>query len=679
MTRTMNTRSSRRRARRRSRNRRVKRLTIGTVVVVAIAGFNGPALYGFASETYHTYEINRPEYKAAKGHWQIVDIPEKYRINTIHAALLHTGKVLLVAGSGNDAKNFRAKTFRTVLWDPAKNTFKNIPTPNDLFCSGHNQLPDGKLLVAGGTQRYETLKGDVKKAGGLMLVYNENPDRAKMLPKGTRFTGRENGRTFIAQSAVNLPPAKKIKDPETGKVTTSASVSRVYAEAAREGRKYQTGTQDQYRVSGLTGSWKHDVYGIAQKMSFDKKDFQGIKDAYEFDPVAERYITVDPMHEARWYPTQVTLQDGRVLTVSGLDEIGQVVPGKNEIYDPETKKWRYLPKKRFFPTYPGLHLIGENRLFYSGTTAGYGPADKGRTPGIWNIETNKFTPVPGMSDPDVLETAMSVPLPPTQSRKFMVQGGGGVGESPKSTDRTRIVDLSSDEPRFQDGPRLYEKVRYPTSVILPDDTVLTTNGSAQYRGKSDSNVLKAGIYHPDSNRYEEAAAPLVGRNYHSGGLLLPDGRVMTFGSDSLYSDKANTKPGVFDQRIEIYTPPYLNKGKKQPDLQDVGAARKTVSPGDTVRFRSEDASSLKKLRLVRPGSFTHVTNVEQSSVELPLRASEDGTLTTSVPDDPSLVTPGWWMVFAVDADGIPSEARWLKVEVDPRAAHTTVTRGDPDE
>ena len=55
----------------------------------------------------HTYEINRPEYKAAKGHWQIVDIPEKYRINTIHAALLHTGKVLLVAGSGNDAKNFR--------------------------------------------------------------------------------------------------------------------------------------------------------------------------------------------------------------------------------------------------------------------------------------------------------------------------------------------------------------------------------------------------------------------------------------------------------------------------------------------------------------------------------------------------------------------------------------------
>ncbi|NSC21895.1 DUF1929 domain-containing protein [Streptomyces albus subsp. chlorinus] len=672
----MTSRPSRRRARR-SKHRRVKRVAIGTAVVVAIAGFNGPALYGFASEKYHTYEINRPEYKAARGHWQIVDVPERYRINTIHAALLHTGKVLLVAGSGNNAKNFDAKSFRTVLWDPAKNTFKNIPTPNDLFCSGHNQLPDGKLLVAGGTQRYETLKGDVKKAGGLMLLYNESPDRAKMIRKGTRFTGRRNGRTFVAQQAVNLPPAKKVKNRRTGEVTTVHSVTRVYAEAAKEGRRYQTGTQDKYTVSGLRGEEKRNIYGIAQKMSFDKKDFQGIKDAYEFDPVAERYLTVDPMHEARWYPTQVTLQDGRVLTVSGLDDIGQVVPGKNEIFDPKTKKWRYLSGKRFFPTYPGLHLIGENRLFYSGTTAGYGPADKGRRPGVWNLETNRFTPIPGMSDPDVLETAMSVPLPPTQSRRFMVQGGGGVGESSKSTDKTRVVDLKEDRPRFHDGPALYDKVRYPSSVILPDDTVLTTNGSGQYRGKSDSNVLKAGIYHPKSNTFEEAAAPLVGRNYHSGGLLLPDGRVMTFGSDSLYADKANTKPGVFDQRIEIYTPPYLNKGEKQPDLRDVGTARKTVSPGDRVTFRSDDAASLRKLRLVRPGSFTHVTNVEQSSVALSMRKGADGTVTATVPDDPSLVTPGWWMVFAVDDDGIPSKARWLKVEVDPGAAHPPVTAGDP--
>ncbi|WP_149562582.1 kelch motif-containing protein [Streptomyces cacaoi] len=658
-------------------SRRARRIAIGTAVVLVIAGFNGPALYGYASETYHDYKINQPEYKAEKGHWQIVDIPKEYRINTIHAALLNTGKVLLVAGSGNDAKNFEAKSFRTVLWDPVENTFKNIPTPNDLFCSGHNQLPDGKLLVAGGTQRYETLKGDVKKAGGLMFVYNENPDKAMTIKKGTRFTGRKTGKTFVAQNTTLVKRAKKKKDPATGEVTTEPSLARVYSEADRKGRKYATGTQDQYTVSGLTGQDKENVYGIAQKMSFDKKDFQGIKDAYEFDPVAERYITVDPMHEARWYPTQVTLQDGRVLTVSGLDDIGQVVPGKNEIFDPRTKKWHYLPRTRFFPTYPGLHLIGENKIFFSGTTAGYGPADKGRVPGVWNIETNEFTKIPGMSDPDTLETSMSVPLPPTQSRKYMVQGGGGVGEAEKSTEKTRIVDLKQDQPRFYDGPDLYDKVRYPSSVILPDDTVLTTNGSARYRGKDDSNILKAALYDPKKNAYKDAAEPLVGRNYHSGGLLLPDGRVMTFGSDSLFADKANTKPGEFEQRIEIYTPPYLNKDKKQPDLKDVGQSRKTLSLGDRVSFRSKDADRIEKLRLVRPGSFTHVTNVEQSSVALKMKKSADGTLSTAIPDDASLVTPGWWMVFAVDKDGIPSKAKWVKVNVDPGAQHTTVTTQDP--
>ena len=659
-------------------NRRTRRIAIGSAVVLVIAGFNGPWLYGEVTEKYHNYKINQPEYKAEKGHWQIVDIPEKFRINTIHAALLNTGKVLLVAGSGNDAKQFDAKTFRTVLWDPVKNTFKNIRTPNDLFCAGHNQLPNGNLLIAGGTQRYETLEGDVSKAGGLMIVHNENPDQAKTLKKGTRFTGKKSGKTFVSKKSIRVPRAEKKVDPATGEAEVSTSFKRVYVEAEKKGKKYQTGTEDNYRIHGLRGEEKQNLYGIAQKLSFDKKDFQGIDDAYEFDPVAEEYIKVDPMHEARWYPTQTTLQDGKVLTVSGLDDIGQVVPGKNEIYDPNTKKWTFLPKKRFFPTYPGLHLVGQNKIFYSGTNAGYGPDDQGRTPGLWNLETNNFTKIPGMSDPDVLETSMSVPLPPTQSRKFMVQGGGGVGESPKVTNKTRIVDLKKDKPRFTDGPDLYDSVRYPSSVVLPDDTVLTTNGSAEYRGKSNSNVLKAALYDPKKNEYKEAADPLVGRNYHSGGLLLPDGRVMTFGSDSLFEDEANTKPGEFDQRIEIYTPPYLNKeGKEQPHLDDVGSSRKTLELGDKVNFQSKDAKSVKKLRLVRPSSFTHVTNVEQSSVALDMEKSADGKLSTEIPDDPSLVTPGWWMVYAIDEDGIPSKAKWVKVKTDPGAKSVRTTTESP--
>ncbi|MFC7819474.1 MULTISPECIES: kelch motif-containing protein [unclassified Streptomyces] len=641
----------------RAGRRRARRFAIGTAVVVALAGMNGPWLYRFGTEKYHQYKINQPEYKAANGKWEIVEFPEEYRQNTIHAALLRTGKVLLVAGSGNNQDNFDAKQYDTRIWDPVKGTIKKVPTPTDLFCTGHTQLANGNLLIAGGTKRYEKLKGDVTKAGGLMIVHNENPDKPITLPAGTKFTGKENGKTFVSKDPVLVPRAEKVFDEETGEfLRNDPGLGRIYVEAEKSGRKYQTGTQDNYTVQGLSGADARNTYGIAEKLALDKKDFQGIRDAFEFDPVAEKYIKVDPMHEARWYPTLTTLSDGRILSVSGLDDIGQIVPGKSEVYDPETKKWDYTGKVRQFPTYPALFLMQNGKIFYSGANAGYGPADVGRDPGIWDLETNKFTEVPGMSDPDMLETANSVLLPPAQDEKYMVIGGGGVGESRKSSEKTRIVDLKADEPKFVDGPSLEKGTRYPQASVLPDDSVLVSGGSEDYRGRSDSNILQARLYHPDTNEFERIADPLVGRNYHSGSILLPDGRVMFFGSDSLYADKANTKPGKFEQRIEIYTPPYLYRDSR-PDLS---GGPKTIERGESGTFTSRAAESVKKVRLIRPSASTHVTDVDQRSIALDFKADGD-QLTVTVPENKNLVQSGWYMMFVTDGEGTPSKAEWVRV------------------
>lgn len=569
----------------RAGRRRARRFAIGTAVVVALAGMNGPWLYRFSTEKYHQYKINQPEYKAANGKWEIIEFPEKYRQNTIHAALLRTGKVLMVAGSGNNQDNSDDKQYDTRIWDPVKGTIKKVPTPSDLFCTGHTQLANGNLLIAGGTKRYEKLKGDVTKAGGLMVVHNENPDKPITLPAGTKFTGKENGKTFVSKDPVLVPRAEKVFDKETGKfLRNDPGLGRIYVEAQKSGSKYETGTEDNYRVQGLSGADARNTYGIAQKLALDKKDFQGIRDAFEFDPVAEKYIKVDPMHEARWYPTLTTLSDGKILSVSGLDDIGQLVPGKNEIYDPKTKEWTYTDKVRQFPTCPALFLMQNGKIFYSGANAGYGPDDVGRTPGIWDVETNKFTEVPGMSDANMLETANTVLLPPAQDEKFMVIGGGGVGESKLSSEKTRIVDLKADDPKFVDGPSLEKGTRYPQASILPDDSVLVSGGSEDYRGRSDSNILQARLYHPDTNSFERVADPLVGRNYHSGSILLPDGRLMFFGSDSLYADKANTKPGKFEQRIEIYTPPYLYRDSR-PDLSGGRRPSSAVGRARSPRVR----------------------------------------------------------------------------------------------
>lgn len=641
----------------RAGRRRARRFAIGTAVVVALAGMNGPWLYRFGTEKYHQYKINQPEYKAANGKWEIVEFPEEYRQNTIHAALLRTGKVLLVAGSGNNQDNADDKRYDTRIWDPVKGTVKKVPTPTDLFCTGHTQLANGNLLIAGGTKRYEKLKGDVTKAGGLMVVHNENPDQPITLPAGTRFTGKENGKTFVSKDPVLVPRAEKVFDPDTGEfVRNDPGLGRIYVEAQRSGSEYETGTEDNYRVQGLSGADARNTYGIAQKLALDKKDFQGIRDAFEFDPVAEKYIKVDPMHEARWYPTLTTLGDGKILSVSGLDDIGQLVPGKNEIYDPGTKEWTYTDKVRQFPTYPALFLMQNGKIFYSGANAGYGPDDVGRDPGIWDVETNKFTKVPGLSDADMLETANTVLLPPAQNEKYMVIGGGGVGESKLSSEKTRIIDLKADEPRFVDGPAMEKGTRYPQASVLPDDSVLVSGGSEDYRGRGDSNILQARMYHPDTNDFERVADPLVGRNYHSGSILLPDGRLMFFGSDSLYADKANTKPGKFEQRIEIYTPPYLYRDSR-PDLS---GGPQTIARGDSGTFTSRAASTVKKVRLIRPSASTHVTDVDQRSVALDFTADGD-RLTVTVPENKNVVQSGWYMMFATDGDGTPSKAQWVRV------------------
>ncbi|WP_415951975.1 galactose oxidase-like domain-containing protein [Streptomyces sp. KLOTTS4A1] len=639
--------------------RRARRIAIGAAVVLALAGMNGPALWRFASDQYHEYKINQPEYKADNGRWEIVEPPEEFKLNSIHAALLHTGKVLLVAGSGNNQKNFDAGKFDTVLWDPVKNTFKKIPTPADLFCMGHTQLPDGKLLVAGGTKSYEKLKGDVTKAGGLMIVHNENPDKPITLPKGTKLTGKENGKTFVLTESIVVERAEKTFDKDTGKFTgNKAGIERVYVEAAKSGKQYETGAEDNYEVEGLKGDDARNTYGIAQKLALDKKDFQGIDDAYEFDPVAEKYIKVDPMNEARWYPTLTTLDDGRILALSGLDDIGQIVPGdRNEVYDPKTKKWTYVKQEKQFPTYPAVFLLPNGKLFYSGANAGYGPADVGRKPGIWDFDNDRFTTVQGLSDPTLMETAGTVWLPPAQDEKFMVVGGGGVGESQKSSEKTRIIDLKEDKPRFEDGPSFDKGTRYPQASVLPDDTVLISGGSEDYRGRSDSNIHEARMYDAKTGDMRRVADPLVGRNYHSGSLLLPDGRVVFFGSDSLYGDAANTKPGTFEQRLEIYTPPYLYQGGDRPTLS---GGPESIAHGESGTYETEDAASVENARLIRPSASTHVTDIDQRSIALDVEKG-DGTVTVTVPENDNLVTPGWYMLFVTDDQGVPSEARWVEI------------------
>lgn len=89
-----------------------------------------------------------------EGQWHTLSY--RMPINPIHVALLRTGKVLVVAGSENDPASQRN---RAAILELAKQNVAEEEIAWDLFCNGTSFLPDGRVLIVGGTGEYDPFTG----------------------------------------------------------------------------------------------------------------------------------------------------------------------------------------------------------------------------------------------------------------------------------------------------------------------------------------------------------------------------------------------------------------------------------------------------------------------------------------------------------------------------------------
>jgi hypothetical protein len=85
------------------------------------------------------------------GQWETR--PEPMSVNPIHVGLLRTGKVLVIAGSGNDPK---VHVYKAAVWDPITGAIVVQELLWDLFCNGMSFLPDGRALIVSGSKPYPT-------------------------------------------------------------------------------------------------------------------------------------------------------------------------------------------------------------------------------------------------------------------------------------------------------------------------------------------------------------------------------------------------------------------------------------------------------------------------------------------------------------------------------------------
>jgi hypothetical protein len=398
--------------------------------------------------------------------------------------------------------------------------------------------------------------------------------------------------------------------------------------------------------------------------------FEGRSDALTFDPVAGQWARAANMAHGRWYPSLITLGDGRILATSGLNEHG--APNRDlEIYTPDAGlgAWQTLSTPltlQFFglPLYAHNFQLADGRILFTG---GRMDDPTPTAPCLLDI-TQDHVGVTTLSGLDAFfsrNQSASVMLPPAQDQRFMIMGGAlPIGED-YSTDSVNIIDLkdaSDPLPSFHRAASLLLPRVHLNAVVLPDHTVFVCGGALDREGGKERRILaryQSELYDPATDSWRLAATAQIVRMYHSIALLLEDGRVVCASGNPDKGTQVAWEPADPNEelRIEIYSPPYLFQGARPT----IAAAPDTCTYGQTIEIKSPDAKRIRWASLVRNGVTTHSYNTTQRLVDLEIASKTAGKIKARIPAQPNVTPPGYYMLFLVDDAGVPSVAHWIRV------------------
>lgn len=379
----------------------------------------------------------------------------------------------------------------------------------------------------------------------------------------------------------------------------------------------------------------------------------GLPDTSIFDPKTNTWSKVAPMTNARWYPTATLLGDGKVFVMGGDNLVEKQagvphafydssIPTLPEVYDPITNTWTGLTAAKLnSPWYPFLFQLSDGRVLDAG------PDTVTRTirpsVGTWQ-NLNADSPFDGMS------AVMYRPDKVMKSGAWADPDFKGALTYAAHA-RTAVLDMTQATPAWRETAPMNSARSYQNLTLLPDGTVFASGGMSTSDGVDLTQaVLPTEIWDPTTETWTTTASMSVGREYHSTALLLPDGRVLMAGGGQLPGSSATNQ-----YNAQLYSPPYLFKGARPT----ITAAPSLVQYGSSFQVTTPDAARIAKVSLIRTPSVTH--DFDQNQRFVPVTFTQGaGVLTVQAPAQANLAPPGYYMLFIVDTNGVPSVASFVR-------------------
>lgn len=373
-----------------------------------------------------------------------------------------------------------------------------------------------------------------------------------------------------------------------------------------------------------------------------------------YDFRTDKWKAGPDMAEGRYYGSAITLGTGEVLVVAGYDEESRNAKSIEIFKDGEG--WRALAgasTKKFPDWYPHIYQLSNGLVF--GANPGkrtflLDPTGKGK---IWKGPKmryrRRYYGASVMYDQDKIIAIGGNSAP----------GTAGIGGNNLITRTAEIIDMASPNPKWKyTKPMKYARF-FPNATLLPDGTVLVTGGTRQQSNESGNAlagaVYQAELWNPATGKWTGLASMSVPRLYHSTAVLLPDARVLVAGGGQ--PESTGEVEGTIHDTMQIYSPPYLFKGPRPT----IASAPTVASYGQTITVTSPDANSIAQINLIEPGSTTHGFNMTQRIAKLSFTRDPDGNLQVQMPTNPNAAPPGYYMLFLLNAEGVPSKASMIQL------------------